>query len=441
MKRMIAAYAAVCITALSLIACSPGAEVRPNAESAPAETAAASPYADMVLSREQMLSDYDSMWTAMGQSYPFWGVLSREHPENPHYYDEVIADYRKQIQVMQQEGDDAMWRFIEIISGSLYDVCGSTGHAGILNPRYFRDFHSANERYVDEMPDLQPWVDIGRKEEVNAFYEYYDHLIARLLEAQAQTETGDTAEEAAAELQAEPNLYMEKLSEEKQVAYIRVDSFEDSMMESDLPEIRSFLNEVRDYNHLIIDTRNNSGGNTVYWENAFVRPNISAPMTYRVLRLMEDNDLTRQFYVSMYKDSSISIEDIKNDPGLDRLPEEDMGGMAFAREITDTLEPELADKLFQGKIWVLTGPDMFSSSEAFAVFCKETGFATLVGQTTGGSDSGGAVWYELPESHLLVLFDVEYCLNPDGSCNMEIGTVPDIESDDALGTVLEVIGL
>lgn len=68
-----------------------------------------------------------------------------------------------------------------------------------------------------------------------------------------------------------------------------------------------------------------------------------------------------------------------------------------------------------------------------------TGFATLAGQATGGSNSGGAVWYELPESHLLVTFDVEYCLNPDGSCNMENGTVPDIVSDDALGTVLGLI--
>lgn len=257
-----------------------------------------------------------------------------------------------------------------------------------------------------------------------------------------ETEAEENAEEKSADTEdlAEPNLIMKILSEENRVAYIKVDSFGDEMMEEDLPKIRSFLSEVRDYDHLIINIQNNSGGNTVYWEEAFVRPNITAPMDYRTLRMMKDTELTRRFYGPTYQDSSISVEDIKNDPKLNRLPEEDMGGMAFAKEISDTTEPEFDKKLFGGKIWVLTSPNVFSSSEAFAVFCKESGFATLVGQTTGGSDSGGPVWYELPESHLLVTFDVEYCLNSDGSCNMEHGTVPDIETDDALGTVMEMIG-
>ncbi|MCB6608901.1 S41 family peptidase [[Clostridium] symbiosum] len=457
MKRIINACAACCIAALSLSACSPSSAPAQKTEPASvetsvtsAETTAADTHADMVLSKEQMLSDYNNMWTAMGESYPFWGVLSRSNPENPHYYDDMIEDYRKQIEDMDLEGDDAMWKFIDIIANSLYDVCGSTGHVGILNPHYFRDFRSTNEKYLSEMPVLQPWVDLGRKPEVNAFYEYYDYLLTLLPDMPPETEEGaeENDEEKSADMEeltesnlAEPNLIAKILSEENRVAYIKVDSFGDEMMEEDLPKIRSFLNEVRDYDHLIIDIQNNSGGNTVYWEEAFVRPNITAPAKYRTLRMMEDNELTRQFYGSTYQDSSISVEDIKNDPKLNCLPEEDMGGMAFAKEISDTMEPEFDEKLFGGKIWVLTGPNVFSSSEAFAVFCKESGFATLVGRTTGGSDSGGPVWYELPESHLLVTFDVEYCLNSDGSCNMEHGTVPDIETDDALGTVMEMIGV
>ncbi len=450
MKRIINACAAACIAAISLSACSPSSAPAQKTEPASVETTASGTHADMVLSKEEMLSDYNNMWTVMGQSYPFWGVLSRSNPENPHYYDDVIDDYRKQIEDMDLDGDAAMWKFIEIISNSLYDVCGTTGHVGILNPHYFRDFRSANEKYLSEMPDLQPWVDLGRKPEVNAFYEYYDYLLTLLPDMPPETEAetpdgtdsiGDTDTSMVSKDLAEPNLVTEILSEEHKAAYIKVDSFEDGMMEEDLPKISSFLNEVRDYDHLIIDIQNNGGGNTVYWEEAFVRPNITAPAEYRTLRMMEDDELSRRFYGSMYRDSSISVEDIKNDPKLNRLPEEDMAGMAFAREISDTIEPEFDDKLFRGKIWVLTSPNVFSSSEAFAVFCKESGFATLVGRTTGGSDSGGPVWYELPESHLLMVFDVEYCLNSDGSCNMEHGTVPDIETDDALGTVMEIIGV
>jgi len=63
----------------------------------------------------------------------------------------------------------------------------------------------------------------------------------------------------------------------------------------------------------------------------------------------------------------------------------------------------------------------------------------MVGQITGGSDSGGAILFELPDSHLLIQFDVEYSLNADGICNQEMGTVPDIEAEDALNKVLNLI--
>ncbi len=57
----------------------------------------------------------------------------------------------------------------------------------------------------------------------------------------------------------------------------------------------------------------------------------------------------------------------------------------------------------------------------------------------GGSNSGGGIFFELTNTHLLVQFDVEYCLNSDGSCNMETGTEPDIVADDALAAVLALI--
>ena len=126
-------------------------------------------------------------------------------------------------------------------------------------------------------------------------------------------------------------------------------------------------------------------------------------------------------------------------PRYSEFPEEDKRGLALAREIVTTIEPEDSGSVFRGRIWLITGQSVYSSSEAFAVFCRETGFATLVGQRTGGSNSGGAILYELPASHLLIQFDVEYCLNGDGSCNMEMGTAPDIESDEPLQTVLDII--
>ena len=47
------------------------------------------------------------------------------------------------------------------------------------------------------------------------------------------------------------------------------------------------------------------------------------------------------------------------------------------------------------------------SSESFSMFCKETKFATLIGQTTGG-DGGGLdpVLFKLKNSGLIVRMEV-----------------------------------
>jgi hypothetical protein len=45
------------------------------------------------------------------------------------------------------------------------------------------------------------------------------------------------------------------------------------------------------------------------------------------------------------------------------------------------VSPMPVDKKFHGKIYLLIDSAVFSSSESFAVFSKQTGFATIVGKS------------------------------------------------------------
>lgn len=397
-------------------------------------------YADKLLTNEQMISDYDNMWTAMKESYPFWGVLARSKPENPNYYDAIISEYRSQLLSVEAGSDESMLKFLDIVASSLYDACGTVGHVSIINPNYYKGL-GVYKDYVEEMPEVQPWIDVIEKPEVASFYQYCDYLLALSQEDTNEDESqGEKSkDQQEVENQSASGNLTTKILEEGKTAYIRVNSFDDTYMEDDLPKIETFLKEVKNYENLIIDIQANGGGNTAYWEEAFVRPNIAKPINSRLVRLMKDTELTRQFYMEGYKDSLLSLEAVKNDKQFKELPREDLVDLAFARELKETTKPKGNEKLFGGKIWVLVGPSVYSAAEAFAVFCKDTGFATLVGQTTGGSDSGGPILFELPNSHLLIQFDVEYCLNADGSCNQEMGTAPDIEAEDALQKVLELM--
>lgn len=59
------------------------------------------------------------------------------------------------------------------------------------------------------------------------------------------------------------------------------------------------------------------------------------------------------------------------------------------------------------------------------MFCKNSGFATLVGTTTNG-DGGVAdpLLLALPNSGLLIRFSIFYGLNADGAGNEATGTTP-----------------
>ncbi|MFW5433975.1 S41 family peptidase [Paenibacillus apiarius] len=274
----------------------------------------------------------------------------------------------------------------------------------IVNPNMLRSLKVYKE-HVNESPEVRPWVDVIEDPQIIAFYKYLDYLMG--LQQADKGGSAPTPEEINAQQEEELNKMKAtnlttKILEKGKIAYINVESFDDVFIEGDMPKIRAFLEEVKDYEQ----------------------------------RLMKNIELTQRFYGVDYEGSALTTEDVKNNPNFTSLHKEDLEDLTLAREISYTLEPKFSEKLFKGDIWGLVGPAVYSSAESFAVFCKSTHFATLVGKTTGGSNSGGPILFELPISHLLIQFDVEYGLNPDGSSSQEVGTTPDIESEDALKTVL-----
>ena len=115
----------------------------------------------------------------------------------------------------------------------------------------------------------------------------------------------------------------------------------------------------------------------------------------------------------------------------------------FSYCTTDRTAFEAADDPYWGRIWVLIDEKVYSASENFVMFCKNTGFTTLVGTATGG-DGGIAdpLLVALPNSGLIIRFSIFYGLNADGSGNEAKGTTPDItiaEDGDALEECFRLI--
>ncbi|MGL6016787.1 MAG: S41 family peptidase, partial [Selenomonadaceae bacterium] len=232
---------------------------------------------------------------------------------------------------------------------------------------------------------------------------------------------------------------------EYSAAYVKINSmntyFDSNNIEYD--NLREFFTrlETEHIQNCIIDIRGNVGGDTNYWSNAIVRPNLSQPVTLKNYELIK-GDACKAYTTGFWDVEAHPIAELPKD----RLPRVSDGDVSETKSFivrSVSYRPQARQPLFSGKYWLLVDGSNYSAAEAFAAFCKDTGFATLVGETTGGDGIGQSpIVFCLPHSGICVRFSASNGLNPDGTCNEEYGTTPDYpitESEDALQKCLSLI--
>ena len=93
--------------------------------------------------------------------------------------------------------------------------------------------------------------------------------------------------------------------------------------------------------------------------------------------------------------------------------------------MTQTIEP--SDSIgYEGKVYVLIDDTVVSAADSFALFCKATGFATLVGTPTSGSAGEMIGPVTLPASKMMLSVGTSFVLNPDFTPQHGTGTIPDV---------------
>lgn len=234
------------------------------------------------------------------------------------------------------------------------------------------------------------------------------------------------------------------------IPYIAIHSLNAFNIESDMKIVKPFLRSIKNYKALIIDIRNNGGGSDAYWAYNIVPMLIDKPLKETLYTVFRGGSFTEPFIKSKmgygYKDmepiSNISSENLKN------LPPEIFTDFKYYVKYSTSVAPK--DSVgFNGKIYLLVNRGVFSSSEALAVFAKNTGFAVLVGENTGGDGIGSdPAVCSLPHSGFVFSFTKDMGLTADGTCNFEHKTVPDIKvnakvtdnvnTDEAIQAVLKI---
>ncbi|TCO64233.1 S41 family peptidase [Caldanaerobacter subterraneus] len=380
------------------------------------------------LTEKQKIEDFEYMYDILKDNYAHFYEVKKMYN-----YDWLAHKEEFEEMIKNTKDDEEFYKALNIILSKLHDW-----HTYVLDPIFYHYTLRIANNYTTlkkENIQLGPFIDIFKKSE--KAYRTWDKLFKENIPGYTSRTIVST------------NNIKTEIVEENKIAYLRVNSFaidvdkDFEKYKEDREKINNFLKNIKDYPYLIIDISGNGGGNTLYWVDAIVNPlldkgneveNKEYWKTYLIRNGAYVMNVMREY---LPKDSLKPIEKLPNynliSEGIKKEFKYYMEGRYNVKEMRERTKAYFNGQIeekepvgFKGKIFVIIDQNTFSAANSFAEFCKETGFATLVGIRTRG-DGWPIGYMRLPNSGLIVSFEYGTILNEDGTTYFETGTVPDIE--------------
>lgn len=405
---------------LILAGCKPTGEEGPS--QAPSEPADPTP--SVSAEPSPWIEDWELFWTTLDENYPFGDVMRRTTGR-------TLADIEAEFRPAAEQVQSAEELLAVLLDAS--KEFGKTGHLGIHEAEWYNH-----------------WCDLfcGTEEEYGPLSTHFgqrlDNEKSRAL--YGRTDGADAARSETAAEPEEPNLTFAYYPEQK-AAYVEVREMnpDGGDWEAEEQKLVDFYRsiEAEGYEHCIIDIRRNPGGSS-YYTQILAGPILTSSCHQQHYALINNGDEVQGYYdaIGIRRGEVWTLDYLP----LDELPALEPGDLEWAThfwKVTTLVGAKFQQPAFTGRVWLLVGPNNYSASEWFAVFCKDFGFATLVGQRTGGDGIGiTPLCCVLPNSGVVYQFATMNGLNLDGGSNEELGTVPDIEvpeGEDALEACLRAI--
>lgn len=290
--------------------------------------------------------------------------------------------------------------FFEAISLMINDL--GNGHTDLLPSLQREYFIRTYTNLLKESPNYKVWLN-----ELEKGTDTWAKLFNIVPLQQAKTQS------------LKNNIQFSSLAHQD-LCMIKIKSFSSELVVQDNKMLKSVIQKALKFKNIILDIQDNSGGDTRYWQQNIVPYFINDTITYVNYIAYRNNDLVRS-YLGNILNSTVNFSEISS---LNSLPPElNVNDFVIHRSVNKIIPR--SKKKYQGNIYLVVNDKVFSSADAFAAFCKNTNWATVVGDTTAGDGIGyDPILLTLPNSKLTVRFPGEMGLNPDGSANAEYKTAP-----------------
>jgi len=394
----------------------------------------------MSLTREQILEDFDYMMQILEENYPLFELVYRvcgvDMFENASGLRVKLADETVEL------GLDV---FLQMMRDGLFEPVGFRGHLQIIN----RDYYLSRLGDALNMPDY-PWLKFS--------YNLFTLHPAVNFYGEVDEDDIDAARNRYRRQPGFVNVVVD-IIEEGRIGYMRVNRML-GVGSADIVTVRPFYNQLAGYEHLIIDIRDNPGGDVHGFLQLVTSAHIENIVTVSSFNFIRGGELNIEFMDTVHPGRRNSFE-IVNDGQFIRgggsstlnfvntnMNLDEISSFDYAMRHTQTLFPLQLPNLqmtdFDGQIWLLINEGSVSAAEQIASLYKNQNLAILVGNTTRGVVGNPGlypVYFMLPNSGAIVRYDIAYTIDSSGR-PLEEGISPHIFNRpgmDALETVLALI--
>ena len=361
--------------------------------------------------KEQALEEFDYMWEVIEREYPYLDAAER-----------IYCVYSSELKNLGREkimnlNDISIEEHLSILQDSLTNYNG-LGHLSIVPPEIYNLFLSNIEAApLDESQScFRTWEEQATQEKSVETYSYLSKASSNIIKLENNKTSSNYVKD---------NISIDLRYPETIIFRVKAFSYEN--IDIDTKYVRKILKENDECTNIVIDLSSCAGGTDSYFYDVFVNllSNERLQMNPRYI-LTKQNSISNVLEEIPY----LEIIDKKIIEDFPNIRESDIKNLDLAYKVnTSTYIPTDVDKCTGKKVFVLINENTQSAAETAASFCKDTGFATLIGNNTGGNSGAmNPFYYPLPYSGLILSFNIEYVVDSLGNSISEIGIAPDFYS-------------
>lgn len=431
-----------------------------------------------LLSVGDLLADFDYMMGTMEDTFPYFGVVKRKLgidiralaketrqkiADYPESYAATADQFGMQIDELPILDRQIFW---SILNYDFFSRFAFFAHALVYNHFFYeRDrpaytsrhsaFSTSSNFHAFSNPVSKDFYDEQRS--LYSTFQKAPNLKGKLLFRGRSFIT-----EA---LSAEPTI---EIIEAERIAYLKIPNFA-GFSYSTLMTLRDFYMQISSYDDLIIDIRDNAGGAIDLWRIYVMRPLWNSEQHapdmplfsfYKgssLARNLGNENIAAESKFSRYFPEAAELlpagQLLLQEP-LPLLNDEDSRDLAYGVKLGTSIERiewrhvrgiggvNIGEHPFDGKIWLLINGRNYSAASLFARHAKEMNFATLVGEPTGGAYASAIFNIALPNTGIILRWDIDYLTDSQGEALNEFPTTPHHSVEpgvDALAFLLDMI--